>query len=50
MRQAECRSIYNQVEPEIKLKESNLCAISPSGDSCQGDSGGGLVLPRCDGR
>jgi len=50
MSQAECRNIYHNVEPEIKLKESNLCAISSSGDSCQGDSGGGLVIPRCDGR
>eukprot|EP00092_Neocalanus_flemingeri_P014247 GFUD01015367.1.p1 GENE.GFUD01015367.1~~GFUD01015367.1.p1 ORF type:complete len:383 (+),score=85.91 GFUD01015367.1:122-1270(+) len=47
MGQGECRDIYYKVEPAIKLKESNLCAISQSGDSCQGDSGGGLVRLRC---
>lgn len=48
--QAECRGIYHKVEPEIKIKESNLCAVSSSGDSCQGDSGGGLVRPHCGAR
>jgi len=48
--QAKCRNIYRQVAEDIKLKESNLCAVSLTGDSCQGDSGGGLVAPRCDGK
>eukprot|EP00092_Neocalanus_flemingeri_P025855 GFUD01028022.1.p1 GENE.GFUD01028022.1~~GFUD01028022.1.p1 ORF type:complete len:397 (+),score=85.51 GFUD01028022.1:124-1314(+) len=47
MSQRQCRDIFYNVEPKIKLKESNLCAISQSGDSCKGDSGGGLVRARC---
>jgi len=48
--QSDCQNIYHAMEPMIKLKESNLCAISQVGDSCQGDSGGGLVRASCEGR
>ena len=50
MSKSECRNVYRQVDEDIKLRESNLCAVASSGDSCKGDSGGGLVAPRCDGR
>ena len=33
----------HKVEPRIEVRESNLCAVSQIGDSCRGDSGGGLV-------
>eukprot|EP00092_Neocalanus_flemingeri_P031312 GFUD01034008.1.p1 GENE.GFUD01034008.1~~GFUD01034008.1.p1 ORF type:complete len:384 (+),score=80.88 GFUD01034008.1:143-1294(+) len=44
IKQDTCRSIYHQVDQNLKITESNLCAFSPLGDSCRGDSGGGLVV------
>ena len=38
------------VRPNLRLQERNLCAVSPLGDSCRGDSGGGLVRANCEAR
>ena len=35
--------LYDVGCPIGKVSSVNLCATSPSGDICQGDSGGGLV-------
>ena len=39
--QSECVSDYGSVG--ISLADSQLCAVSEVGDTCGGDSGGGLV-------
>ena len=39
--QSECVSDYGSVG--IALADSQLCAVSKEGDTCGGDSGGGLV-------
>ena len=39
-----CREIYHEVDEKLRVTESNLCAFSSRGDSCEGDSGGGLVM------
>ena len=44
IKQDTCRSIYHQVDGKAKITKSNLCALSSTGDSCEGDSGGGLVI------
>ena len=38
------------MRPNLRLQESNLCVVSPLGDSCRGDSGGGLVRANCGAR
>ena len=38
------------MRPNLRLQERNLCAVSPLGDSCRGDSGGGLVRVNCGAR
>ena len=43
MRQSKCRDVFQEAKLPLKLTESNLCAVSELGDSCGGDSGGGLV-------
>ena len=44
IKQEACRAIYHEVDQKLKITESNLCAFSSLGDSCRGDSGGGLVV------
>merc|ERR1712066_298408 len=39
---AECERLYDQVK--INLFQSNLCAGSDKGDTCTGDSGGGVFI------
>ena len=39
---SECERIYNQLG--INLDSSNLCAGSDEGDTCTGDSGGGVFV------
>jgi len=41
--QSECINSYNKFEGSITIEDSNICALSPTGDSCLGDSGSGLV-------
>ena len=41
MPQCECVSDFDRVG--ISLGSSHLCAVSEIGDTCSGDSGGGLV-------
>jgi len=50
IKQDTCRSIYHQIDEKLKITKSNLCALSPRGDSCEGDSGGGLVLQNAEQR
>ena len=46
IKQDTCRTIYHEVDQKLKITESNLCAISSIGDSCRGDSGGGLIVQK----
>ena len=39
--QRDCQRLFQPFS--IPITESQLCAVSDSGDSCGGDSGGGLV-------
>ena len=41
--QDDCTSFYGRDDIGIRLSDSNLCASSDVGDTCAGDSGGGLV-------
>jgi len=34
-----------RIDKNFKINDSNMCALSETGDSCVGDSGGGLFLP-----
>ena len=43
MRQSKCRDVFQEAAMDIQISESNLCAVSELGDSCAGDSGGGMV-------
>ena len=44
MGQDKCRDVFREARLDLKIEESNLCAVSETGDSCGGDSGGGLVI------
>ena len=39
---SKCRQSYSQLG--IELAESNMCAVSEVGDTCTGDSGGGIFV------
>ena len=43
MRQDKCRDMFKEAKLPIQISESHLCAVSQLGDSCAGDSGGGVV-------
>ena len=49
MRQDKCRDVFKDAKLPIQISESNLCAVSQLGDSCAGDSGGGVVRMSKDG-
>eukprot|EP00092_Neocalanus_flemingeri_P107358 GFUD01137800.1.p1 GENE.GFUD01137800.1~~GFUD01137800.1.p1 ORF type:complete len:395 (-),score=97.10 GFUD01137800.1:165-1349(-) len=44
MRQSKCQDVFQEAKLDIRISESNLCAVSELGDSCAGDSGGGLFM------
>ena len=43
MTQDKCRDVFKEAKLPIQISESNLCAVSQLGDSCAGDSGGGVI-------
>jgi len=43
MNQKKCDNFFLENLKEIKVNPGSFCGLSDSGDSCQGDSGGGLV-------
>ena len=42
LREDTCDDIFDDLG--VIIKKSNLCARSQEGDSCKGDSGGGLLV------
>ena len=49
MMQDKCRDVFKEGKLPIQISESNLGAVSQLGDSCAGDSGGGVVRMSQDG-
>ena len=45
LNQNSCRQIMKRIDKNFKINDSNMCGLSETGDSCEGDSGGGLFLP-----
>ena len=43
MNRRECDDFFFNNFKEIKVNPGSFCGVSDTGDSCQGDSGGGLV-------
>eukprot|EP00092_Neocalanus_flemingeri_P035880 GFUD01039064.1.p1 GENE.GFUD01039064.1~~GFUD01039064.1.p1 ORF type:complete len:414 (+),score=72.51 GFUD01039064.1:74-1315(+) len=49
--QERCRDIYREVEEvKVQIRDINVCADSTVGDTCQGDSGGSLMVWNSGGR
>ena len=47
--QETCKNMFTRINTKFKILDDNLCASSTEGDSCTGDSGGGLVMTSCPG-
>ena len=43
--QQRCRDIFRELdEVKVQIRDINVCADSTVGDTCQGDSGGSLMV------